>query len=125
MSWPVLASGQWYLGYAHEPILAFAAKGLSNLSMNHADGIIQLVVHRCSLHLLELQPGSGVVDYLGLYRVGPYVASELVYNRVDQRRSKNRRVVLGSEAWHRRKTVNSRHREEPGPICLGRFIAAA
>jgi hypothetical protein len=67
-SWPVADPVQWSLQNADEPILARAAEGLSNLTLNDADRIIRLVVRRCSLNLIELQPGSVVVDNWGSHR---------------------------------------------------------
>jgi hypothetical protein len=63
--WPVLDPVQWSLQNAHEPVLARAADGLSKLTMNDGDRIIRLVLRRCSLNLLELQPGRVVVDHWG------------------------------------------------------------
>lgn len=67
-SWPVADPVQWSLEHAHEPILARAAEGLSKLMAKDGDRIFRLVVRRCSLNLLELQPGSVVVDYWGSNR---------------------------------------------------------
>lgn len=64
-SWPVLDPVQWSLEHAHEPILARAAEGLSKLSECDGDRIVRLVVRRCSLNLIELQPGSVVVHQWG------------------------------------------------------------
>lgn len=63
--WPVADPVQWSLQNAHEPILARAAEGLSKLTANDGERIIRLVVRRCSLNLLELQPGRVVVDHWG------------------------------------------------------------
>jgi hypothetical protein len=63
--WPVADPVQWSLEYAHEPILERAAEGLSKLSASDADRIIRLVVRRCSLNLLELQPGRVEGDHWG------------------------------------------------------------
>ncbi len=67
-SWPVADPVQWSLEHAHEPILARAAEGLSKLTANDADRIIRLVVRRCSLNLLELQPARVLVDHWGSHR---------------------------------------------------------
>ncbi|MFO1043273.1 MAG: hypothetical protein U0941_15880 [Planctomycetaceae bacterium] len=64
-SWPVADPVQWSLEHAHDPILTRAAEGLSNLTVNDGDRIIRLVVRRCSLNLIELQPGRVVVDHWG------------------------------------------------------------
>lgn len=66
--WPVTDPVHWSLQNAHEPILARAAEGLSKLTMNEGDRIIRLVVRRCSLNLLEVQPGRVVVDHWGSHR---------------------------------------------------------
>ncbi len=63
--WPVADPVQWSLQNAHEPILARAAEGLSNLTVNDGDKIIRLVVRRCALNLLEVQPGRVMVDHWG------------------------------------------------------------
>lgn len=65
ISWPVAAPVQWSLEHALEPILARAAEGLSKLTTSDGERIIRLVVRRCSLNLLELQPGSVVVHQWG------------------------------------------------------------
>ena len=67
-SWPVADPVQWTLQNAHEPILARATEGLSKLSVGDGERIIRLVVRRCSLNLLELQPGKVVVDHWGSHR---------------------------------------------------------
>ena len=66
--WPVADPVLWSLENAHEPILARAAEGLSKLTECDGDRIVRLVVRRCSLNLLELQPGSVVVDHWGSHR---------------------------------------------------------
>lgn len=66
--WPVADPVQWSLKHAHEPILARAAEGLSNLSVNDGERIIRLVVRRCSLNLLEVHPVRVVVDHWGSNR---------------------------------------------------------
>lgn len=66
--WPVLDPVQWSLEYAHEPILARAAEGLSKLTLNDGERIVRLVVRRCFLNLLEVQPGRVVVDHWGSHR---------------------------------------------------------
>ncbi len=66
--WPVADPVQWSLQNTHEPILARAAEGLSKLSASDGDRIIRLIVRRCSLNLLEVQPGKVVVDHWGSNR---------------------------------------------------------
>lgn len=68
MSWPVADPVQWSLEHAHEPILVRAAEGLSKLSVNDGDRTIRLIVRRCSLNLLEIQPGRVVVHHWGSHR---------------------------------------------------------
>ena len=63
--WPVLDPVQWSLQNAQEPSLTRAAEGLAKLTQNEGDRIIRLVVRRCSLNLIELQPGRVVVDHWG------------------------------------------------------------
>ena len=66
--WPVANPVQWSLQNAHEPILARAAEGLGKLTVSDGERIIRLVVRRCSLNLLEVQPGRVVVDHWGSQR---------------------------------------------------------
>jgi hypothetical protein len=66
--WPVADPVQWSLEHAHEPILARAAEGLGKLTANDGERIIRLVVRRCALNLIELQPGRVVVDHWGSHR---------------------------------------------------------
>lgn len=66
--WPVADPVQWSLEHAHDPILARAAEGLGKLSSSDGDRIVRLVVRRCSLNLIELQPGRVVVDHWGSNR---------------------------------------------------------
>lgn len=63
--WPVADPVRWSLQNAHEPILARAAEGLGKLTVGDGDRIVRLVVRRCSLNLIELQPGRVVVDHWG------------------------------------------------------------
>lgn len=67
-SWPIADPVQWSIQNAHEPILAGAAEGLGKLTMNDGDRIIRLVIRRCSLNLIELQPGRVLVDHWGSSR---------------------------------------------------------
>ena len=67
-SWPISDPIQWSLQNAHEPILDRAADGLGKLTVNDTDRIIRLVLRRCSLNLLELQPDSLVVHHWGSHQ---------------------------------------------------------
>lgn len=64
-TWPVADPVQWSLEHANDPMLARAAEGLSKLTVSDGEKIIRLVVRRCSLNLLELQPGSVAVHHWG------------------------------------------------------------
>lgn len=66
--WPVADPVQWSLEHAHEPILVRAAEGLGKLTTSDGDRIIRLVVRRCSLNLIELQPGRVLVNHWGSHR---------------------------------------------------------
>ena len=66
--WPVADPVQWSLEHAHEPILVRAAEGLGKLTTSDGDRIIRLVVRRCSLNLIELQPGRVLVNHWGSNR---------------------------------------------------------
>lgn len=61
--WPVADPVLWSLEHAHDPILERAAEGLSKLTVGDGERIIRLVVRRCSLNLLEVQPGRVVVHH--------------------------------------------------------------
>ena len=61
--WTVTDPVQWSLKHAHEPILARAAEGLGKLTANDGERIIRLVVRRCGLNLIELQPERVVVHH--------------------------------------------------------------
>ena len=60
-SWPVADPVRWSLDHAHEPVLERAREGLRKLTPDDGDRIIRLVVRRCRLNLLELQPNQVVV----------------------------------------------------------------
>ena len=64
-SWPVADPVQWSLQNAHQPILERAAVGLGKLTTNDGDRIMRLVVRRCGLNLIELQPGQAIVQHCG------------------------------------------------------------
>ena len=51
---PVADPVSWTLQNANEPILARASDGLDKLTHNDTDRIIQLILRRCSLNLLEV-----------------------------------------------------------------------
>jgi len=68
MSWPVADPVLWSLQNAHDPILERATEGLSKLTTSDGDRIIRLVVRRCSLNLIELQPGRVLVNHWGSNR---------------------------------------------------------
>ena len=62
-SWRVADPVRWSLDHAHEPVLERAKDGLAKLIPDDGDRIIRLVVRRCRLNLLELQPNQVVVHY--------------------------------------------------------------
>jgi len=57
-SWPIANPVQWCLDHKHDPILERACDGLCNLSINEPDRIIRLVVRRCGLNLIQIQPNQ-------------------------------------------------------------------
>jgi hypothetical protein len=67
-NWPVADPVLWSLENAHKPILERAAGGLKKLTPDDGDRIIRLVSRRCSLNLIEIQPGIVVVDHWGQNR---------------------------------------------------------
>lgn len=75
--WPVTDPVQWSLEHVHDPILTRAAEGLGKLTVNDGDRIVRLVIRRCSLNLLALQPGRVLVDHWGSHRADlkPYFIS--------------------------------------------------
>ena len=62
-SWPIANPAQWCLDHKHDPILERACDGLCNLSMNDSDRIIRLVVRRCGLNLIQVQPNQVTVHH--------------------------------------------------------------
>lgn len=62
-SWPVSDPVEWALENRHQPILERAAGGLAKLTEKDGERIIRLVVRRCGLNLLELQPDLVVVHH--------------------------------------------------------------
>jgi len=67
-SWPVADPVRWSLEHAHEPVLERATEGLRKLTPDDGDRIIRLVVRRCRLNLLELQPDQVLVHHWGQHR---------------------------------------------------------
>lgn len=64
-SWPIADPVVWSLENAHEPVLKRASTGLAKLTANDGDRIIRLVVRRCGLNLIELQPEHVAVQHWG------------------------------------------------------------
>jgi hypothetical protein len=64
-SWPVADPVAWSLGNARQPILERASTGLAKLTPSDGDRIMRLVVRRCGLILIELQPGQAIVQHWG------------------------------------------------------------
>jgi hypothetical protein len=64
-SWPVADPVAWALENRRQPILERAAEGLDKLTKNDSDRIIRLVVRRCGLNLIELQPEHVIVTHWG------------------------------------------------------------
>lgn len=62
-SWPIANPAQWCLDHKHDPILERACDGLCSLSLNDSGRIIRLVVRRCGLNLIEVQPNQVAVHY--------------------------------------------------------------
>ena len=55
-SWPVADPVLWSLENANQPVLSRATEGLMKLTASDLERIIRLVVRRCKLSLLELNP---------------------------------------------------------------------
>ncbi len=64
-SWPVDDPVAWSLENAQQPILERASEGLLKLTPADDQRIIRLVVRRCRLNLIEIQPGQVEVHYWG------------------------------------------------------------
>ena len=62
-SWPIANPAQWCLDHKHDQILERACDGLCSLSTNDSDRIIRLVVRRCGLNLVEVQPRQITVHH--------------------------------------------------------------
>ena len=67
-SWPVPDPVAWCLQNADQPILERAADRLRKLSVDDGDRIIRLVVRRCRLNLVEVQPNQVVIHHWGHHR---------------------------------------------------------
>ena len=64
-SWEVADPVQWCLDHAHGPILRRACERLLTLTAADRERVIRLVVRRCGLKLIELQPARVVVHHWG------------------------------------------------------------
>jgi hypothetical protein len=64
-SWPVEDPVVWSLENAGKPVLERARERLVTLDATDRERIVRLVVRRCRLNLLELQPERVVVHYWG------------------------------------------------------------
>jgi hypothetical protein len=62
-SWPIANPAQWCLNHKHDPILERAYDGLRSLSINDSDRIIRLVVRRCGLNLIHVQPNQVTIHH--------------------------------------------------------------
>src|SRR4051812_35662863 len=64
-SWPVADHVAWALENQNQPILERAAEGLAKLTERDDDRIIRLLIRRCGLNLIELQPEHVTVHHWG------------------------------------------------------------
>lgn len=62
-SWPIVNPAQLCLDHKHNPVLERAYDGLCSLSVNDEDRIIRLVVRRCGLNLVDVQPTQVTVHH--------------------------------------------------------------
>lgn len=62
-SWLVTDPVAWALKNQGQPILERAAEGLAKLTEDDGERVVRLVVRRCGLNLLELQPDEVVVHH--------------------------------------------------------------
>jgi hypothetical protein len=62
-SWPIVNPAQWCLDHKHDPVLERAYDGLRSLSVNDEDRIIRLVVRRCGLNLIEVNPKQVLIHH--------------------------------------------------------------
>src|SRR5690242_5093399 len=69
-SWPVAEPVSWCLKNATHPVLERAHERLLKLTAADDDRIIRLVVRRCSLNLIEIQPGRFVIHFWGQQEQG-------------------------------------------------------
>lgn len=67
-SWPTADPVTWALENRHQPILERAADGLVKLTEDDGERIVRLVVRRCGLNLLDLQPELLVVHHWGQHQ---------------------------------------------------------
>jgi hypothetical protein len=63
--WPVADPVLWSLKHARQPVLERAAEGLARLTVNDGERVIRVVVRRCRLNLIELQPEHVIVQHWG------------------------------------------------------------
>jgi hypothetical protein len=64
-SWPVADPVTWTLKNRGQPILERASTGLAKLTQGDGDRIIRLIVRRCDLNLIEIQPQLVTVQHWG------------------------------------------------------------
>lgn len=64
-SWPIADPVAWCLQNARQPVLERAAEGLRKLTPSDGDRTVRLVVRRCRLNLIELQPEYVAVQHWG------------------------------------------------------------
>ncbi len=64
-SWAVDNPVAWALANTRQPILERASARLLKLTPADGERIIRLVVRRCKLNLIEIEPGRVVVHYWG------------------------------------------------------------
>ncbi len=64
-SWPVDDPVAWSLENARQPILKRARERLMTLDAADPQRVIRLVVRRCHLNLIEIQPGQVIVRFWG------------------------------------------------------------
>lgn len=64
-SWPVADPVAWAFQNQSQPILERASTGLAKLTKNDGDRIIRLVVRRCRLNLIEIQPAHVTFHHWG------------------------------------------------------------
>lgn len=62
-SWPIANPAQWCLDHKHDPILERASDGLCKLTKEDSDRITRLVVRRCGLNLIHVQPSQVLIHH--------------------------------------------------------------